>query len=113
MKKMILLATMLLVAAFVAGAQTTKVSDKTNRDGDVFISNTTRSTDNGDQPTQYKWRDSKGVEYQIILHTYTKGEKAGRVTCYVWRTSQKTGKKYKYYLPDGEAIAEQIIKENL
>lgn len=113
MKKMILLAIMLLGWAFIAGAQTTKVSDKVIREGDIFISQKTDTTSVNDQVTAYKWRDSKGVEYPIILHTYTRGEKAGRNTCYVWRVSKKTGKKYKYYLPDGEKIAEMIIKENL
>lgn len=116
MKKFILLATMLLVGAFVAGAQTTKVSDKVAREGNTFIQQTTRgasAVSSNDQETSYTWRDSKGNEYPIILHTYTKGEKAGKETCYVWKVSAKTGKKYKYYIPNGEAIAEQIIKENL
>lgn len=114
MKKFILLAIMFLVGAFVAGAQTTKVSDNVAREGKTFIQQTTRgASTNTDQETSYTWRDSKGNEYPIILHTYTKGEKAGKETCYVWKVSTKTGKKYKYYIPNGEAIAEQIIKENL
>lgn len=114
MKKFILLAIMFLVGAFVAGAQTTKVSDNVAREGKTFIQQTTRgASTNTDQETSYTWRDSKGQEYPIILHTYTKGEKAGKETCYVWKVSAKTGKKYKYYIPNGEAIAEQIIKENL
>ena len=115
MKKMILLVAMFLGWAFTASAQTTTVSDDViKREGDTFVQTTTRqSVDNGDQETAYKWRDSKGNEYPIWLHTYVKGEKAGRVTCYVWRVSQKTGKKYKYYLPNGEKIADIIIKENL
>lgn len=114
MKKFILLAIMFLVGAFVAGAQTTKVSDNVAREGKTFIQQTTRgASTNTDQETSYTWRDSKGNEYPIILHTYTKGEKAGKETCYVWKVSAKTGKKYKYYIPNGEAIAEQIIKENL
>lgn len=115
MKKVILLAVVLLVGAFAAGAQTTKVSgDKFTREGDTFIQKSSRgASSNKDQATSYKWKDSKGNEYQIILHEYTKGEKAGHMTCYVWKISQKTGKEYKYYLPDGEAIAEQILEENL
>lgn len=115
MKKFILLAIMLLVGAFIAGAQTTKVSDsdKVAREGKTFIQQSTRGASNDDQETSYLWRDSKGNEYPIILHKYSKGEKAGKETCYVWKVSAKTGKKYKYYIPNGEAIAEQIIKENL
>ena len=48
----------------------------------------------------------------IFLHTYAKGEKAGRTTCYVFKTSAKTGKEYKYYIPDGEAIAAEILGQN-
>lgn len=66
----------------------------------------------GDQVTSYLWQDSKGNQYPIILHTYTKGEKAGKVTAYVIRTSAKTGKEYRYFLPEGEAIAKEIINEN-
>ena len=115
MKKIVLLAIMLLGWACCAGAQTTKVSDDViKREGDTFVQITTRqSADNADQETAYKWRDSKGNEYPIWLHTYVKGEKAGQTTCYVWRVSQKTGKKYKYYLPNGEKIADIILKENL
>lgn len=67
-----------------------------------------RASSSNDQPTAYTWKDSKGNTYPIVLHTYTKGEKAGRTTCYVVKTSAKTGKTYKYYLPDGEAIARDI-----
>lgn len=114
MKKFIIWAIAMLASVVIAGAQTTKVSDNFKREGDTFVHQTTRTaSDSNDQPTTYKWRDSKGNEYQIILHTYTRGEKAGKNTCYVWKTSQKTGKKYKYYIPDGEKIAETIINENL
>ena len=113
MKKMILLAAMLLGWAIAAGAQTTTTSGDVKRDGDVFTSVSTRSSSaDKDQPTAYKWRDSKGNEYQIILHTIVKGDNAGKTTCYVWRVSQKTGKKYKYFIPNVEKIAEIIIKEN-
>lgn len=114
MKKFMIVALMLLVGAFAAGAQTTKVSDdNVKREGDTFVHQKTSKANNADQATAYKWRDSKGNEYQIILHTYTKGEKAGKTTCYVWKKSQKTGKEYKYYIPDGEKIAETILSENL
>jgi hypothetical protein len=108
MKKFLIIAFVLLGVVMNAGAQNTKVS--VSREGDTFISQS--KVANSDQPTSYKWRDSEGKEYQIILHTYTKGEKAGKVTCYVWRKSKKTGKDYKYYLPNGEEIAQAIIKEN-
>ena len=74
---------------------------------------TVKVNNNNDQKTSYLWEDSKGIVYPIWLHTYTKGENVGKVTCYVIRISQKTGKEYKYYLPNGMAIAEQILRENL
>lgn len=64
-----------------------------------------------DIETSYKWKDSKGVEYPIYLHKYTKGENAGKYTCFVFRTSKNTGKEYKYYIPNGMEIAEQIKDE--
>lgn len=64
-----------------------------------------------DVPTEYKWQDSKGVEYTIYLHKYTRGENIGKWTCFVFRTSKNTGKEYKYYIPNGMDIAEQIKDE--
>ena len=58
--------------------------------------------------TSYKFRDSKGVNYPIVLHTYTRGENAGKTTSYIVKTS-KTGKPYRYYLPNGMEIAEDIL----
>lgn len=64
-----------------------------------------------DIETSYKWKDSKGVEYTIYLHKYTRGENAGKYTCFVFRTSKNTGNEYKYYIPNGMEIAEQIKDE--
>lgn len=64
-----------------------------------------------DIETSYKWKDSKGVEYTIYLHKYTRGENAGKYTCFVFRVSKSTGKEYKYYIPNGMEIAEQIKEE--
>lgn len=107
MKRMYLILALLAVAVS-AGAQDTKTY---TREGDTFVQTKSEVLPN-DQVTAYKWRDSKGNEYPIILHTYTKGEKAGRTTCYVVRTSAKTGKQYRYFLPEGERIAKEIIDEN-
>ena len=99
--------TSICLDASKAQAQDTK--GKYTREGTTFIQQKgARSSSSTDQVTSYKWRDSKGQEYPIVLHTYTKGEKAGKTTCYVVKTSSKTGKEYKYYLPDGEAIAREI-----
>lgn len=71
-----------------------------------------KKSGNNDQKTSYLWEDSKGNTYPIWLHEYTRGENTGKITCYVIRISQKTGKEYKYYLPNGIEIAEQILREN-
>ena len=87
-----------------------EVRFKVKEDGRTFVQQKgVRSSSSSDRETPYKWEDTKGNVYPIFLHTYTRGEKAGRTTCYVVKTSAKTGKEYKYYLPDGEAIAEDIL----
>lgn len=113
--KKTLLTISLLALAMMAGAQDKTTEARYTRDGKTFVqSQPSHGAQPGkeDQPTAYTWRDSKGNEYPIFLHTYAKGEKAGKTTCYVIRTSAKTGKEYKYYLPDGEKIAAEITKEN-
>lgn len=100
----------LLALAVVAGAQEKPQSYK--REGKVFVQSAQESQMmKGDTLTAYTWRDTKGQEYPIILHRYTKGEKSGKVTAYVIRKSAKTGKEYRYFLPDGEKIATEILNE--
>lgn len=67
-------------------------------------------TSSNDVLTEYKWKDSKGNEYPLYLHKYTR-ENAGKWTVFVYRISQNTGRKYKYYIPNGMEIAEQIKDE--
>jgi len=114
MKKFIFVLLSLLVAAATAGAQTTKVSDKTTVEGKNYTSVSTRSGATAAAPisTGYTWTSPKGETYPLYLHKYQKGENQGKYTVYVLRTSTKTGKEYKYYLPDGVAIAEDILKRN-
>lgn len=112
MKKFILLAVVLLVGAFAAGAQTTKVSEKTTVSGNVYRSSSSRAS-SSDIKSGYTWHnDKEDISYDIYLHKYTRGDKEGQWTAYVIRVSKKTGKEYKYYLPDGAAIAEDIIRRN-
>ena len=112
MKKFVLLAVMFLVGAFAAGAQTTKVSDKTVVEGKSYVTSKSAKS-SSDIATEYTWANEKdNISYPIFLHKYTKGDKAGQWTAYVVRVSKKTGKEYKYYLPDGEAIAADILRRN-
>ena len=99
-------------AILIASAGLMKAQDHNfTQDGKTFVQGARKGSSRAskDQATSYTWRDSKGVEYPIFLHTYERGEKAGRTTCYVLKTSAKTGKEYKYYIPEGEAIASKIL----
>ena len=110
MKKVILTIAIVIASMSLANAQ-----DRTTnftQEGKTFVQQKAGRTSKTAEPTGYTWKDSKGNEYPIFLHTYSKGEKAGRTTCYVVKTSAKTGKEYKYYLPDGEAIASKILAES-
>ena len=114
MKRFILWAIAMLVSVVIAGAQTTKVSDKTSVNGNNYTTLSTR-TSSGATPikTGFTWSNAKdNISYDIYLHKYSKGDNAGKWTCYVLKKSAKTGKEYKYYLPDGMAIAEDIIRRN-
>lgn len=113
--KRIIITLAVLTASILAGAQDKTQSNKTyTKEGKTFVQvkGERAKKASTDQVTSYTWKDSKGNEYPIVLHTITKGENAGKTTCYVVKTSAKTGKEYKYTLPDGIAIAEQILKEN-
>ena len=106
----------IIIAVFIASMGLANAQDHNyTKDGKTFIQGSRQGSSrvSKDQATAYTWKDSKGNEYPIFLHTYEKGEKAGRTTCYVFKTSAKTGKEYKYYIPEGEAIAKEILKENL
>ena len=113
MKKILFVLVSLLVASVTAGAQTTKVSEKVTVKEGVYTSISTRGpSSSNDVETPYQWCSPKGEHYKLYLHLYQRGEKAGQWTVYVIRKSQKTGKDYKYYIPDGEAIAADIIKRD-
>lgn len=110
--KKVIVTVAILIAAMVAGNAQDRNQNFT-REGNTFVQQKAgRGSSKTAEPTGFTWKDSKGNEYPIFLHTYAKGEKAGRTTCYVVKTSAKTGKEYKYYLPDGEAIAAEILGQN-
>lgn len=108
MKKLILLL-LTVFAINICNAQNPK---NTSFDASTKTFTTVKSkTSSNDVLTEYKWKDSKGNEYPLYLHKYTKGENAGKYTCFVFRVSKNTGKEYKYYIPNGMEIAEQIKDE--
>ena len=115
MKKVIITIAVLIASAALGNAQDKNTNKGYTRQGDTFVQQKAvrASRQSDDQTTAYTWKDSKGNTYPIVLHTYTRGEKAGKTTCYVVKTSAKTGKEYKYYIPNGESIAEEILRENL
>ena len=92
-----LLALLLLVLAMglAANAQTY------TRNGNTFTS--TKSVKAKAKPvkTKFTWKDSKGKEYPIYI--------SAKGSCFVIKTSSKTGKEYKNYL--GPEISSQICKE--
>ena len=112
MKKTIL--TIVLLAMALCATAQEKTADKAyKREGKVFVQsdNTKSQVLAGDKVTAYTWRDTQGTEYPIILHQYKKGDKVGKWNAYVIRKSAKTGKDYRYFLPDGEKIATEILNE--
>lgn len=52
--------------------------------------------------TSFKYEDSKGRQYPIIINK-------GNGRCYTWRKSSKTGKMYKSYLP--KEVSKQVANK--
>lgn len=91
MKKIILC---ILLALF-----SININAEVKREGDTFkVEQTSKASDT---QTKYTWEDKEGNKYPIFI------TKKG--ACYILRTSKKTGKEYKYYLP--KDIQETIKKE--
>ena len=101
-----------IISVFLLSLSNTFAQNPTNYDASTktFTAVKAPKTSN-DIETSYKWKDSKGNEYPLYLHKYTKGENAGKYTCFVFRVSKNTGNEYKYYIPNGMEIAEQIKNE--
>ena len=91
MKKIILC---MLLALF-----SININAEVKREGNTFkVEQTSKASDT---QTKYTWEDKEGNKYPIFI------TKKG--ACYVLRTSKKTGKEYKYYLP--KEIQAQIKQE--
>ena len=98
-----------ILSIFLLSISSSYAQNPTNYDASTKTFTAVKdSKASNDIETSYKWKDSKGVEYTIYLHKYTRGENAGKYTCCVFRTSNNTGIEYKYYIPNGMEIAEQI-----
>ena len=54
-----------------------------------------------DEKTGFTWKDSKGVVYDIYI--------SSKNSCYILKTSKKTGKQYRQYLP--KEVSQQIASE--
>lgn len=106
----------LVILAMFAGCGIAKaektVKFSVKQEGKTFIQQSNRGgSANSDIPTDFKWQDKKGNEYPIVLHQFTKGDKAGQWGAYVVKKSAKSGKEYKYYFPDNQAIAKTIREQ--
>ena len=93
MKKFILC---LLLALFCVTANA-----EVKRNGDTFKVEQTSTASQGEK-TKYTWEDKEGNKYPIYI------TKKG--ACYVLKTSKKTDKEYKYYLPKD---IQKTIKKDL
>lgn len=98
MKNIIVLAIALMLGIGNAGAQTTKVSEKQK-----IVLNAGQSKSRTTTPpkeTPYAW-EVGGIEYPIMI--------SSTGSCFIVRTSKKTGKQYKQYL--GVEVSTKISKE--
>ena len=74
------------------------------REGMTFkqVSNSSRGSKADTLLTAFKYEDSKGTLYPIIVN-----KQSGR--CWIWKISGKTGKPYKFYLP--EDVCRSVCRE--
>lgn len=72
------------------------------RNGKEFSTVKQEKSNSADILTGYTWKDSKGNVYDIYI------SKKG--SCYIIKTSKKTGKQYRQYLPKevSNTIAEEL-----
>ena len=88
---------LIMAVVCVANAQ----SANFERQGNTFVSKSSRGSKAEPTKTKFTWKDSKGKEYPVYM--------SSTGSCFVIRVSAKTGKEYKSYL--GPEISEQICKE--
>ena len=112
MKKFIVTIAVIIATMSLASAQDRNTDNASyTREGNSFVQGKRKATKRAskDQPTEYTWTDSRGNTYPIVLHTIERGERAGRTTACVMKVSAKTGKEYRHEIPNGEAIADEIL----
>ena len=100
MKKLIIAAIMLLGVSMAVSGQSVQ------RQGNTFtqVSNKKASTKDEGTATKYQYVDSKGKVYTVMLSSTGKA--------FIWKTSQKTGKAYRQYLPEiGKQINPEAYKD--
>lgn len=97
MKKLFILFVMMFAFTTVVNAQNFE------RQGNTFVSKSTKGSRAKAEPTKTKftWKDSKGKEYPVYM--------SSTGSCFVIKTSAKTGKEYRNYL--GPEVSEQMCKE--
>lgn len=86
-----------LACGCVANAQTAHYE----RQGDTFVSKSNRGSKAEPVKTRFIWEDTKGNKYPVYM--------SSTGSCFVIRTSAKTGKEYRSYL--GPELSQQICKE--
>lgn len=96
----ILLSGLLFLLFMLFGLWMTADAQTYKQEGNTFSSIKTTKTLTPDK-TPYTWKDSKGNEYPIYI--------SSTGSCFVIKTSSKTGKEYRQYL--GSEISEAICKQ--
>lgn len=100
MKKIIFAVIMLFSLSLGVQAQSVE------RQGNTFtqVSNKKPADKDEGTATKYQYVDSKGIVYTVMLSSKGKA--------FIWKTSQKTGKMYKQYLPEiGKQINPEAYKD--
>ena len=94
MKKIVLLLVCVLTLAIVSCVPVAAQAQNCVQKGNTFEQVDTQSTRTKDMGTKtaYTYKAKDGKEYPIYM---SKNGKA-----FIWRTSSKTGKQYKQYLPE-------------
>lgn len=95
MKKLLMIMLVLLSVGLTVNAQSY------TRKGNTFISSTGERVKTEPVKTKFTWQDNKGKVYPVYM--------SSTGSCFVIKTSAKTGKDYRAYL--GSEISQQICKE--